>query len=269
MEVTASRDREHVADGRGSSVVPLLSIVTVTKNDPVGLTRTLRSLASQDCSLDLFEVLIQDGGIDGLSAEEAQALPGNHRYTSQQDRGIYDAMNLALLRATAEYVMFLNSGDCLDRIDALTQIARVLRTTATPRPVWAITGGTDLGGAREEPRHLPARFSWVPFVWNRQALLHQACVYRRDVLIAAGGYDLDIPIVADYDLALRMGLLSQPVLIDLPLVSYEGGGISDLRTREIPRLKGRVRRARLELQGPLRLADVLYTGLQGLRRRRS
>lgn len=269
MSAKAAGDADDDVSRRQRSAMHVLSIVTVTKDDAVGLSKTLRSLASQDCSPDLYQVLIQDGGSVGLSFEEVQALPHNYHYACQQDRGIYDGMNLALKRATAEYVMFLNSGDCLDRSDALDRIIRALHAADGPRPVWAITGGTDLGGALEEPRYLPAQFSWVSFVWNRQALLHQACVYRRDVLLAAAGYDLTIPIVADYDLALRMGLLSQPLLIDLPLVAYEGGGISDLRSREIPRLKAQVRRSRLALQGPLLLADMAYTRLQELRRRLS
>lgn len=232
------------------------SIVTVVKDDAAGLEHTLQSVALQTFSSGAFEVVIQDASASPLDDARRARLPSNHTYLAEADRGIYDGMNRGLARARGDYVIFLNAGDSFRTEDALSAIESIV---GDAQPAWAVVSGVDLGGGVEPPRAVPARFRWLSFVFNRHALLHQACVFRRDVLMAAGGYDLSIPVVADYDLVLRVGLVSEPVLDKRVLINYAGGGLSDERRGEIPALKAEVRRMRLGLRGGLMLADQAYT----------
>ena len=101
---------------------PKLSIITINRNNAVGLRKTIESVVSQ--TYTDFEYIIIDGAStdDSVSIikEYAEAtLPcgeglGERLYwVSEPDKGIYNAMNKGILKANGEYLLFLNSGDWL------------------------------------------------------------------------------------------------------------------------------------------------------------
>ncbi len=89
---------------------PLLSIITVVRNDPVNLARTLESVKSQ--TFHDYELVIVDGGsseetLEVIRKYEAQITT----WSSEKDNGIYDAMNKGIKAAQGVYLEFLNAGD--------------------------------------------------------------------------------------------------------------------------------------------------------------
>ena len=93
----------------------LLTIITINRNNAVGLEKTIKSVLFQTC-LDIDYVVV-----DGASTDESvntikhfSTQFGNRlRWISEPDNGIYNAMNKGIGMATGEYVEFLNSGDYL------------------------------------------------------------------------------------------------------------------------------------------------------------
>jgi Glycosyl transferase family 2 len=88
-----------------------VTVITVTFNNAAGLRATLGSLAG--LRFRPGEVVVVDGGSrDGTESVvrdfEAQ-LPLS--YTSEPDKGIYDAMNKGLSRARGDLLHYLNGGD--------------------------------------------------------------------------------------------------------------------------------------------------------------
>ena len=113
-----------------------LSIITINYNNAEGLCKTLDSVASQ--TFRDFEHIIVDGGstdesveiIRNYADEQAIRLKGYKAirqencnadnltslpiiWISEPDKGIYNAMNKGIRLANGEYLLFLNSGDCL------------------------------------------------------------------------------------------------------------------------------------------------------------
>lgn len=88
-----------------------VSVVTVTLNNARGLKATLASLAS--LAVKPLEVLIVDGGSSDDTASVAAAYRGtlDIRFSSETDRGIYDAMNKGHRSCRGELVHYLNAGD--------------------------------------------------------------------------------------------------------------------------------------------------------------
>lgn len=87
-----------------------LSIVTVNKNNSIGLKETIDSVRSQ--LFKDFEFII----IDGDSTDDSKNIINNNKdiineSVSEADNGVYDAMNKALKMCNGEYVIFMNSGD--------------------------------------------------------------------------------------------------------------------------------------------------------------
>ena len=89
-----------------------LSIITINFNDAEGLQRTLQSVIKQ--SYTDFEYIVIDGGSSDDSKKLIEKHSDNISYwVSEPDRGIYNAMNKGIVKATGEYILFLNSGDTL------------------------------------------------------------------------------------------------------------------------------------------------------------
>ncbi|QJE72165.1 glycosyltransferase [Aerophototrophica crusticola] len=172
---------------------PLLSVITVTRDDRAGLARTRASLDAQGWRE--FEWLVADGGsTDGTLGDLARDPP--HWWDSRVDGGPFGGMNRAMGQAQGRYLLFLNGGDRLAGPGVLAGVAAALRA-----------GSPDLlyGDALEDPGtgHLalkPSRhWRWV---WYGMPAHHCAILYRRD-LVADMEFDMSYRIAADYAFTLE------------------------------------------------------------------
>ena len=97
------------------------SIITVNKNNAQGLEKTIESVIKQSYS-DIEFIII-----DGKSEDESVAKIKHHEnrisfWVSEEDTGIYNAMNKGIKKATGKYCLFLNSGDYLYNNNILKEI---------------------------------------------------------------------------------------------------------------------------------------------------
>lgn len=89
-----------------------LSVITINFNDKVGLQRTIESVATQ--SFRSIEYIVIDGGSTDGSVDVIKKYADKINYwVSEPDKGIYNAMNKGIAKATGKYCLFLNSGDYL------------------------------------------------------------------------------------------------------------------------------------------------------------
>jgi glycosyltransferase involved in cell wall biosynthesis len=92
---------------------PLISIITVVRNNKYGILRTLKSIELQ--SFKDFEHIIIDGASDDGTLDVVKNFSNlNQILISENDNGIYDAMNKGIKIAKGDYIAFLNSGDWYD-----------------------------------------------------------------------------------------------------------------------------------------------------------
>lgn len=176
---------------------PVFSIITVTYNAAQWLERTLLSVLRQ--SYPHIEYLIIDGNsTDGTVELIKQYESGIACWISEPDRGLYDAMNKGLRRATGDYVLFLNAGDCLHTANTLQEImASLKKSVSLPDVIYGDTQIVDAEGRSLGLRRLrpPKRLTWKSF---RMGMLvcHQSFIARREI---APYYDETYKLVADYD----------------------------------------------------------------------
>lgn len=180
---------------------PVFSIITVTYNASRWLERTILSVLNQ--SYPSIEYLIIDGGsTDGTVDIIRQYASGIAYWVSEPDRGLYDAMNKGLQRATGDYVWFINAGDTLYTADTVQRIVTSMKKKVSlPDVVYGETAIVDAEGRSLGMRRLkaPARLTWKSF---RMGMLvcHQSFITKRTL---APLYNTDYRLVADYDWCIR------------------------------------------------------------------
>ena len=178
---------------------PLFSIITITYNAQEVLRPTLASVSGQ--SFRNFEHII----IDGASRDDTVSIARNEgiegiKIFSEPDRGLYDAMNKGIARATGRYLIFLNAGDSFAATNALSRLAEAAKDN--PDIIYGQTQLVDAERIVVGMRHLSApRMLTADSFKHGMLVCHQAFVARRDMVPL---YDLSYRFSADYDWCLRL-----------------------------------------------------------------
>ena len=180
---------------------PRISIITICYNAASTITRTLRSVSAQ--TYPNIQYLIIDGASKDNTLELVRELAPEAEIYSERDKGIYDAMNKGLDRATGDYVWYVNAGDALA---SPTTVEDLVRATCTGDSLPDVLYGDtrlidsedhDLGLRRLRPPH---QLDWRSF---RSGMLvcHQAFVAKRSI---SPHYDLSYRFSADVDWCIRV-----------------------------------------------------------------
>lgn len=178
------------------------SIITVTRNSEPYLEECMASVLGQNPA-DLEYILIDGGSTDGTLAIIQQAAQADSRisWISEQDRGISDAFNKGLARATGDLIGILNSDDAYAP-GALAAVAHARRTN----PDCQIFHGDMLRFSGDSPlfRLIPGAVD--DRIWHDMPLNHPATFVARQAYETVGGFDLNLALAMDYDLVLRLYL---------------------------------------------------------------
>ena len=192
-----------------------ISIVTITYNAARTLQRTLDSVACQ--TYTDIEHLIIDGASKDATVAIAERYKAASRHEvviqSEPDKGLYDAMNKGLLKATGDYLVFLNAGDTLYAPDTIETVVRcvqqppLLLERAGGEAPAVIYGDTAITDAEGNFLHLrthrpPEQLTWKSF---KQGMLvcHQS-FYVLTSLARQIPYDLQYRHSADVDWCIRI-----------------------------------------------------------------
>ena len=212
-----------------------ISIITATYNSSKSLKSCIDSLVMQDYKS--IEYLI----IDGKSSDSTFEIVNNYQATysyikliSENDKGIYDALNKGLSMATGDIIGFLHSDDLFPSNTIISQLVSKIDKDNLD----GIYG--DLQYVDKENTNKIIRF-WKSCEFKPNLLregwmpAHPTLILKKEVYLKHGVFDKSFKIAADYDFMLRIFKDSNLKLGYLPKVVYKMrvGGASNRSLKNI------------------------------------
>lgn len=171
---------------------PLLSVITVNKNNGDKLEKTLQSVSGQTARH--FELIV----VDGASTDNSLAVINKYsnsidRWISEPDSGIYNAMNKGVTMAKGKYCYFLNSGDIFCNHKVVEKILPHLEKNEYHTLGFSLYRQSN--DNRKYLTHSPKEITLSLF--SVGTLDHQACVTLRKALID-NPFDESLRIASDW-----------------------------------------------------------------------
>jgi len=200
---------------------PKVSVITTTYNDAANLQKIMQQVKHQDYKN--IEYIIVDGGSnDGtmdLIYQMEREMPGQVRFLSEPDKGIYDALNKGIRLATGDII-----GSCFDQYannHVLSQMVEIMEREGSDgvhADLCYMDGDKVVRKWHQGQGNI--RTGWLPG--------HPTLYLRREVYEKYGYYRTNYKISADYEFMVRILYRKQVKLSYIPevLIYMSYGGTS-------------------------------------------
>lgn len=200
-----------------------ISIITVSYNSANTIETTFKSILKQ--SYSDIEYIVVDGGSTDNTLKIAKKY--NEIITtlvSEQDNGLYDAMNKGIKLATGDIIGLINSDDLFCDSDALTKVVKVFETNKNLDSVYADLFYVSQKNINHISRRWttgkqkPFKYGWHP--------AHPTLYIKKSVYDKYGLFDLSFKLAADFEIMLRFleKFKISTTYLEEPLVKMRLGG---------------------------------------------
>jgi glycosyltransferase involved in cell wall biosynthesis len=195
-----------------------VTIVTVTYNAQEYLEQTIKSVIGQDYQ-NIEYIIIDGGSTDGTVKIIKKYEKYLSYWISEPDKGIYDAMNKAIDRATGEWINFMNAGD---KFSHNTSINKFIENVKEGIDLYC--GGINFidlisGQSSYRPPHTLEK------IWENVPCWHQG-MFISTKLMKEYKYSLKYKIAGDHEFFLRCYSDNKKFqFIDTPIADMLAGGM--------------------------------------------
>ncbi len=206
-----------------------ITVITACYNSASTIGDTVESVLNQTCQ-DLEYVIVDGGSSDGtldIIRHYEPEFGGRLKWISEQDQGLYDAMNKGLAMATGDVVGFLNSDDFFNSPNVLEHV----QTAFIGGAIDAVYGDVHYCDSKDKTRTVRyytsscfkpgmLRIGFMP--------PHPSFYALRSVYQGLNGFDLSLTVSADFEMFLRLILIKgiRTEYLPLDFVTMRTGGIS-------------------------------------------
>ena len=199
------------------------TIITVIKNAENLILETLSSILCQ--SYPHYEYII----VDGCSADSTITIVNdvlsrvaiNSKVISEEDSGIYDAMNKGVRAASGQYTIFINAGDKLYSSDTLLKVVEKI----THNELQDVLFGDSFASYINSEIFLKA--GTVNNLLCGMQFSHQS-TFVATCLLKKYPFNLDYVISSDFDFLLNLYERGYKFLnLQMPIATTLHGGVSD------------------------------------------
>ena len=194
-------------------MLPRVSVIVPAYNSGKTIAECLEALASQTYPAGLYETIVVDDG----STDSTPSLVGKFpvKYLRQKNSGPATARNRGAREASGEIILFTDS-DCVADPDWIEEMTGPFKDPE----VVAVKGAY-----RTNQRSIVARFAQLEFEERFEMLKKAESIdmvdtysagYRRDLFMAAGGFDASFPVAnnEDTELSYRLSVLGHKMVFN-------------------------------------------------------
>jgi glycosyltransferase involved in cell wall biosynthesis len=225
MDISSSLLKQEAGSKNGHRLPPRFSIIIPTLNSAEKLSAAIESVLNQTYSN--FEIWITDGRSSDGTIDIIKSFAESDariKWISEKDDGIYDAMNRAVTRSSAEWLFFLGSDDSLHGRNVLSDVNKTITEQKHTRIIYGnvqlvtqkkTTVFTSIEGG-------PADLSQLV----EKNICHQAIFYHKNVFSKVGLYNTKYRVFADWDLNLRCFKTQPSSYINRTISNFNTNGFS-------------------------------------------
>ncbi|WP_278601017.1 glycosyltransferase family 2 protein [Clostridium tertium] len=198
----------------------MIGVIIATYNCEKSILKTLDSLLNQNFTE--YEVVF----VDGMSNDDTLEIINSYKnkferngikvtIISENDKGIYDAMNKGILKIKSDYLFFLNSNDVLLNSDVFINVNKNLG-----EDIDILYGNIFTNKKIRQNYNLNKQILF-------KGICHQSAFIKKDLFNQFGLYDISFKISADYDFFVKAYANKKRFkYIDLDIIRYDMTGYS-------------------------------------------
>ena len=201
--------------------LPTISVITICKNTKDTIERALQSVTESKYP-HLQYVVVDGGSTDGTLDIIDRYRTSLHKFISEPDRGISDALNKAISLTDGEYHITVHADDKLlpGALETLGSIAARTKAQVVCGSAAVVDGDKVMKVFLSDPSKLTRKMS-IP---------HMGALIRKQAWESIGGYDLRKRIAMDHLFMLKLLHRYGPqgfAVVDAVVATYSLGGLSD------------------------------------------
>ncbi len=204
-----------------------ISVVTICFNNLDDVIKTCASVDVQE--LKPYEHIIIDGSSkpDIKNWLETNVQPVYRKWICERDKGIADAFNKGIHKATGEITTLLNSGDVL--YDP-TVLRRVFTTFENDSTLMWCNGKLNMFRAGMWVL-IGKKFEKSKLYRGMHGVFHPTMYVKKEVYERRGYFDISVKIGMDYDFLCRIADEKND-FIDYPISVFDPTGVSNVKYLE-------------------------------------
>lgn len=197
------------------------TIITVVKNDKIGIIKTIKSVLNQSCKN--FEYIVVDGNSSDGTFFEIKKIRSTKkfRFIRRKDISYYDSLNFAIKMSKGQYIGVLNSGDTFISQNILSRIDRmVLKNTNIFYNNVIFTKNKKIIRSWNHKISKITKF-------NLFKIPHSTLFISNRIYKKIGSYNLNYKISSDLDFIIRLGKNYSDIKhLNFDSILMEYGGLS-------------------------------------------
>lgn len=203
-----------------------VSIITIVRNNKYHIADCINSVIEQ--SYKNIEHIVIDGGSTDGTVEQIETIKHKLAYfISENDKGLYNALNKGILKSTGDIVGILHSDDVFHDANSVQAVVDTFLKTDADL-VYAKGKYVERVNINKTKRIYPSKifkkkylaFGWIP--------LHTTIYVKREIFNKFGLYEEQYKIASDYEISLRWFVCKEikKVYLDKWVVKMRLGGKS-------------------------------------------
>jgi glycosyltransferase involved in cell wall biosynthesis len=215
------------------TTLPRLSIVIPTYQQGDYIERTLQSIISQN--YPQLQLIVIDGGSTDQTGEIIERYRQHIAiYISEKDDGQSDAIRKGFALASGDIITWMNSDDTYTE-EALLNIGKFFASNPSVRFAYGnrdiINENDQVIGRRRQPDFHPRIMRYCHMIVPQVSAFWQRSLYQE-----SGGVDASLRFCMDFDLFVKMALISPPAHLPIVLGNFRIHGDSKTSNLENVRL---------------------------------